>query len=98
MILSHRGLGLSGGVLVCNPIPESDALETAEVEGWITKALEMASAQEITGKALTPFLLSTLATLSKGKTLPANKALAINNARVAARLAIEMRRRRQQTT
>lgn len=86
---SHLSLG-RGGLLVCNPIPEADALDSQQVEAWIQIALEEAERSQIAGKALTPFLLATLLKLSQGATLPANRALVMHNARLAAGLAVQM--------
>lgn len=75
-----------GGLLMANPIPAESALDEEQVELWIEKALSMAKHENITGKAVTPFVLSSLVQLSDGETLKANKALLIDNARVAANL------------
>lgn len=86
-ILKPRfGLSL-GGVIVANPIPESDAIENSELDGWTRQALAEAEAKSITGNAVTPFLLKRLVELSEGRTLQANIALLKNNAALAARIA-----------
>jgi len=72
------------GILVCNPIPADAELELGDA---IERALANAAAQRITGKALTPFLLAELAATTAGKSIAANRALAVDNARVAAALA-----------
>lgn len=79
-----------GGVLVCNPIPEEDALPENELEAAITDALAEASASSVTGKRLTPFLLAHLARVTSGRAVKANRALARHNAEVAAALAVEL--------
>jgi pseudouridine-5'-phosphate glycosidase len=89
LVLAQRSLG-RGGVLICNPIPEADALDPDQVEGWIQIALRRAQEGGVGGKALTPFLLATLLELSQGATLPANRALVMHNAHLAARLAVQM--------
>ncbi len=76
-----------GGVLACNPIPAGDALDLGAP---LVKALSAAAAEGITGKRLTPFLLAKLAELTGGASIRANRALAINNAEVAAELAVEL--------
>lgn len=78
----------AGGLLIANPPPHELALPRAEVEAWIATALEEAERQRIRGKAVTPFLLSHLAHLSAGRTLEVNKALLVNNARLAAGAAV----------
>lgn len=81
-------LGLDGGVVVGNPIPETAALDTAIVETAIAQALADADHAGIVGKALTPFLLARLEDLTGGQSLAANRALVIDNADVAARIAV----------
>ena len=80
-------LGLPGGMLLCNPPPTVVALDRDEVDGWIVQALRDASAARVTGAALTPFVLSALARLSAGRTVRTNRALALDNARVAGQVA-----------
>ncbi len=84
---AHWGLGLTGGLLFANPIPEAAALPRNQVEGWIEAALDEAEREGIVGKAVTPFLLDVLQQASGGRTLEANVELLENNARVAARIA-----------
>ena len=76
-----------GGVLVCNPIPEADALDGAAIERTIADALAEAAAAGVAGKRLTPFLLQRIAAATGGAAVRANRALALHNAAVAARLA-----------
>ncbi len=80
-------LGLGGGVVVANPIPEPAEMAPADVDEAIRQAVEEAEAAGITGKAVTPFLLSRIESLTGGDSLVANRALIENNARVGARLA-----------
>jgi pseudouridine-5'-phosphate glycosidase len=82
-------LGL-GGVLVANPIPESHALDAAEIETRIAAAIADADAQGVGRKELTPFLLKRIFELTDGKSLVANIALVENNARVAAQIAVAL--------
>lgn len=88
MLAAHWGLGLPSGVVVANPPPAERALPGAEVEGWIETALAEAEEQGLTGKLVTPFLLSRVAELSGGRSLAANVALLESNARLAARIAV----------
>jgi pseudouridine-5'-phosphate glycosidase len=81
-----------GGVLVCNPIPAEDAVPDGELDQAIEAALVRASAAGITGKRLTPFLLAELARATAGRSVTANRALARNNAEVAAQLAVAIAR------
>ena len=87
IIEARRQLGLEGGMVVTVPIPEKDAIEAAEVELWIATALAEARNARITGKDLTPFLLSHIARFSGGRTVGANVALVEHNAAVAAAIA-----------
>ena len=87
---AHWGLGLRGGVLIANPVPEAQALDAPQVEAWITQALSEARAQGVRGKDETPFLLRRLVELSAGRTLAANNALVENNARLGAALAVAL--------
>jgi pseudouridine-5'-phosphate glycosidase len=80
-------LGLKGGVVIANPIPQSAALDQGMVDGAIAQALADADAQGIQGKEVTPFLLSRLEELTGGASLEANIALVRNNASVAAAIA-----------
>jgi len=81
-------LGLDGGLVVANPVPESFALPRERAEEAIERALHEASAQGVTGKALTPFLLARVNALTGGDSLASNRELVLNNARLAAHVAI----------
>ena len=83
----HWLLSPNGGVVVANPIPESDALPAADVEASVLRALKEAKERDISGAALTPFLLNRLAEASGGRTLLANIALLKHNATAAAAIA-----------
>ena len=80
-------LGLNGGVLIANPVPEMDALLQADIEELITQALQEADRLKIKGKEITPYLLSKIAQNSGGLSLKCNIALIKDNARVAAKIA-----------
>jgi pseudouridine-5'-phosphate glycosidase len=77
-----------GGVLIACPIPAEAALEPARIEAVIAAALDEAAAQGVSGKRLTPFLLKRIAEATGGEAVAANRALAIENARVAAAIAV----------
>jgi pseudouridine-5'-phosphate glycosidase len=87
MLEAKWRLGLKGGVLVANPIPERDEIPAAEIEGVIRQVLARAAADGVAGKAVTPYLLAGLAEATAGRSLAANIALVKNNATVAARIA-----------
>lgn len=83
-------LGLKGGLLIGNPVPEEYAQDYDYMEGIITKALEMADEKGVHGKDITPFLLATIKELTGGESFKSNVQLALNNARCAAKIAKEL--------
>ena len=88
-VLRHQKvLGLIQALLVANPIRDHAAVPKADLECWIDRALEDCASANISGKAVTPYLLERLSDLSNGQTLTANKALLIDNARLASEIAI----------
>ncbi len=87
---THWEMGLQSAVLVANPLPETESIPQSEMEPLIAQASAEAMKQGIHGQALTPFLLSRISALSAGKSLKANLALLLNNARLAAQIASEM--------
>ncbi|MFO1173973.1 MAG: pseudouridine-5'-phosphate glycosidase [Paracoccaceae bacterium] len=80
-------LGLAGGQLVANPIPAEAEIPSTEIGPVIEQALREAGAQAISAKAVTPFLLQRIFELTDGRSLAANIALVLNNARLAAGIA-----------
>jgi pseudouridine-5'-phosphate glycosidase len=86
----RAALGLPGGQLVALPIPASDEIPAEVLAPVIAQAQADADAQGIAAKAVTPFLLNRIFELSEGRSLAANIALVLNNARFAARIAREM--------
>ncbi|WP_066391626.1 pseudouridine-5'-phosphate glycosidase [Cytobacillus eiseniae] len=91
MIRTKWELGLNGGVVVANPIPEADALEEAFITNVIESALKEAKENNIAGKKVTPFLLGKVKELTEGKSLTANIALVKHNAEVGARIAVNLK-------
>ena len=83
-------LGLSGGVVVSNPVPAESAMQNDEIDGIIAQALREAGAQGVKGKAVTPFLLARIKDLTGGRSLATNIALVKHNALVGARLAVAL--------
>ncbi len=81
-------LGLEGGMVVANPIPEEDEMNPALIARGIDEAVETATARGVRGKEITPFILAYLHKATGGSSLRANKQLVYNNARVAAQLAV----------
>ena len=82
-----RELGLKGGMLVTNPIPEEYSMPADIINAAIEEALRQAEEQSIHGKQTTPFLLAKVKELTGGDSLSANIELVLNNARLAARTA-----------
>jgi pseudouridine-5'-phosphate glycosidase len=80
-------LGLPGGQLVANPIPVADEIKLDVIGPVIEAALAEAEAHGIAAKAVTPFLLNRIFELTEGRSLAANIALVLNNARLAAAIA-----------
>ena len=88
IIRARDELGLKSSVLVTVPVPSHFEIDRDELESILADALTLADEQEISGKAITPFLLSQMSERSGGRTLAANIALLENNARVAAEIAV----------
>lgn len=82
-------LGLKGGAVIANPIPAEYELDFDEMETVINRALAAAKEEGIRGKATTPFLLAHIKEYTKGVSLASNLQLAYNNAREAAKIAVE---------
>ena len=81
-------LGLRAAVLVGVPVPSGDELPREEAESAIAEAVSQADDMGMHGKAVTPFLLARIAELTQGRSVRANHSLLVNNARVAARIAL----------
>jgi pseudouridine-5'-phosphate glycosidase len=84
-----------GGILVANPIPEKDAIDSAEMSHWISAALQDAEREGISGNRTTPYLLRRIFELTDGRSLAANIALVEHNAAVAAEIAVALSMRRK---
>jgi pseudouridine-5'-phosphate glycosidase len=87
-------LGLPGGQLVANPIPAAAEIPRDVIVPFIEQALAEAEQRKIAAKAVTPFLLQRIFELTNGRSLEANIALVLNNARLAAEIAHELTRLR----
>ena len=88
MFKAHLALGMKGGMLVTNPIPEEYAMDKAVIDAAIEQALSDAKAAGIHGKETTPFLLAKVVELTGGDSLESNIRLVLNNATVAAKTAV----------
>jgi pseudouridine-5'-phosphate glycosidase len=89
MMHTQRALGYGGGTLIANPVPLADELTQIEIGAHIEQAVAEAAAAGIVGKAVTPYLLDRLFTLTGGRSLVTNVALVKNNAALAAAIARE---------
>ena len=90
VIAMQTTLGYQGGMVVTNPIPEAAAMDSAEINGIIERALRAANTEGITGKRVTPFLLDRIKQLTDGRSLVANIALVKHNATVGAQVAVAL--------
>ncbi|MDZ5473524.1 pseudouridine-5'-phosphate glycosidase [Bacillus sp. 31A1R] len=90
MLKTKWDLGLNGGVVIANPIPEKDALEESFITNIIEQALAEAKENNIAGKKVTPFLLGKVKELTEGASLTANIALVKHNAEVGAQIAVSL--------
>jgi pseudouridylate synthase len=88
LLHSKRRIGLKCGIVVANPIPVEDEIPSATIQPHIDQAIAEAAANGIIGKHVTPFLLKRIAEITHGKSLKANIALVMNNAKVAAQIAV----------
>jgi pseudouridine-5'-phosphate glycosidase len=86
-IRAKWALGLSGGVVVSNPVPADAAMPREEIDAITAQALAEADVQGVQGKAITPFLLARIKALTGGRSLATNIALVKHNAVAGARLA-----------
>lgn len=83
-------LGLDGGLVISNPIPKEYEIDYEVINEAIEEAVKEAEAIGVKGKEITPFLLSKIKDITKGKSLKANIQLVYNNVKVASQLAIEL--------
>ncbi|OLP55305.1 pseudouridine-5-phosphate glycosidase [Rhizobium rhizosphaerae] len=83
-------LGIDGGMLIANPVPEEAEIPREEMEIYIARALDNAKRDGILGKAVTPYLLQSIFEITDGRSLQTNIALVENNARLAAEIAVAM--------
>src|SRR6185503_19032016 len=86
-VRAHRELGLGTGVLVGNPVPEKDEMPREIYESALAQALADAAREGVRGRAVTPFLLERMRVLTGDRSVVTNRALLVDNARVAAGLA-----------
>ncbi len=93
IIKARDALKLKNSILLTVPVPEKFEIEPEELELILSEALKLAAERKITGKKITPFLLSQMSEKSAGKTLAANIALLENNAKIAAEIAVALNKK-----
>lgn len=94
IIDARSTLGLPQGILITVPVPAEHELPAEAAERAIAEATRIADEQGITGKAITPFVLGKVLELTGGRSRDANTALLVNNAAVAAQIAVALAERR----
>lgn len=90
LLKMRAGFADHGGVLIANPVPEADEIPRDEMSGYIDQAIRQAESENIRGKDVTPYVLGAILELTNGRSLDTNIALVRNNARLAARIAVEL--------
>lgn len=90
LINAKDALELSGGTVIANPISEDNQLDKDYIDSIINEAIESANEEGISGKEMTPFLLSKIVDKTNGKSLEANISLVFNNADIGSKLAVEL--------
>ena len=93
---AKKKLGLKGGVLISNPIPEEMALPHEYIDSIVDQAVRECEEQGIKGKDATPFLLKRIVELTGGKSLESNIALVCHNAELGAQIAYHLSQKRKQ--
>lgn len=90
MIKTKWELGLNGGVIVANPIPEEFSMDKSKIDNAIEEALKNADKKGIKGKDVTPFLLGEIKNITGGSSLDSNIKLVLNNAKLAAQISASL--------
>jgi pseudouridylate synthase len=91
-LVARRALGITGGMLIGNPVPREAEIPLSRLEKYIAVAIAEAERGGIRGKAVTPYLLQRIFEMSAGRSLETNIALILDNARVAALIAAAVAR------
>ena len=89
-IYAKDALGLGGGMLVCNPIPDEYSMDADYIESVIKEAVKEADEKGVKGKDITPFLLDKIQKITGGESLESNIKLVLNNATLASKIAVEL--------
>ncbi|MEX2461689.1 MAG: pseudouridine-5'-phosphate glycosidase [Paenibacillaceae bacterium] len=92
MLQTKWKLGLNGGAVIANPVPQAAAMKQEAMDVVINQALAEAKDNQITGKKVTPFLLNRIKQLTGGSSLETNIALVYHNAKVAAQISVALKK------
>jgi pseudouridine-5'-phosphate glycosidase len=87
IVRAAHNIGAQHGILITVPVPEPEELQPKEAQSVIQEAIQKAEEQGVHGKNITPFVLERIHEITEGRSLKANRALLINNARTAAAIA-----------
>lgn len=87
IVRAKHEMGLSGGILITNPIPEKYSIPAEKINAVIEKAIAEMDERGIKGKECTPFLLAKIAEITGGESLASNIQLVYNNAAVGTEIA-----------
>jgi pseudouridine-5'-phosphate glycosidase len=87
----REDMGIPGGQLIANPVPEAEQIPHSDIDPIIAQAISEATSKGIHAKSVTPFLLGRIFELTNGRSLETNIALVLNNARLAADIAVSLR-------
>ena len=91
LISTKLELGLAGGILIANPVALEDEVPYEQMEPAIKQALEDAKTEAVSGKRITPYLLTRIKDITGGESLEANKKLVFSNARLGAEIASQIK-------
>lgn len=90
LIKTKYDLGLKGGILIANPVPSQNSMDKDLIDKAILEAIAEMNELGIKGKETTPYLLSKIASLTKGKSLESNIALVYNNCKLGAEISVQL--------
>ena len=88
-LIAKWTMGLHGGMVIANPVPQAFSLPRARMDAAVEQALREASQRQVSGKEVTPFLLARVSELTGGDSLATNIELVLNNARLASAIAVQ---------
>ena len=94
VLVSQEYFPNSSGLHFANPIPKEYSIPKSEIDGAIDQAVKEAAEQGFHGHSNTPFILSRIKELTKGNSIPANRALIKSNVTMATKVAVELSRLR----